>query len=211
MTRGTSKFTCYRHKGNGKTGPRGSACSYVAPIRQLRLHGGQVVEYEFYLTLGSLEEIRHRFAALRQKEPETANAGDDRPNIVMLFTDDWGYGDLGVFGNLSDVKTPHFDKLSRQGVLFKDAYITAPQCSPSRAGLLTGRYQQRFGFDTIPDCPLPLNQSTIADRLKSAGYVTGMVGKWHLEPNALTRIIHSDSDSCQNALVLKMLRTSCLF
>ena len=104
----------------------------------------------------------------------------------MVFTDDWGYGDLGAFKNLSDVKTPHLDKLSHQGVLFTDGYITAPQCSPSRAGLLTGRYQQRFGFDTIPDCPLPLSQSTIADRLKSAGYVTGMVGKWHLEPNALS-------------------------
>ena len=109
-----------------------------------------------------------------------------KPNIIMLFADDWGYGDLGVFKNLSDVKTPHLDKLSEQGVLFTDAYITAPQCSPSRAGLLTGRYQQRFGFDTIPDCPLPLSQSTIADHLKSAGYVTGMVGKWHLEPNALS-------------------------
>ncbi|MDP7179315.1 MAG: sulfatase-like hydrolase/transferase, partial [Verrucomicrobiota bacterium] len=70
-----------------------------------------------------------------------------KPNIIMLFADDWGYGDLGVFKNLSDVKTPHLDKLSEQGVLFTDAYITAPQCSPSRAGLLTGRYQQRFGFD----------------------------------------------------------------
>lgn len=116
----------------------------------------------------------------------TVQAADDRPNIIILFTDDWGYGDLGVFQNRSDVKTPHLDKLSAQGVLFTDAYITAPQCSPSRAGLLTGRYQQRFGFDTIPDCPLPLDQSTIADRLKGAGYATGMVGKWHLEPNALS-------------------------
>jgi len=186
LTPGTSKFTCYRYRGDGKSGPRGSACSYVAPIRKLRLRGGQVVEYEFYLTLGSLEEIRHRFAALRHENQEAANADDDRPNIIMLFADDWGYGDLGVFKNLSDVKTPHLDKLSEQGVLFTDAYITAPQCSPSRAGLLTGRYQQRFGFDTIPDCPLPLSQSTIADHLKSAGYVTGMVGKWHLEPNALS-------------------------
>ena len=84
---------------------------------------------------------------------------------------------MGGFKNLSDVKTPHLDELSDQGVFFTDAYITAPQCSPSRAGLLTGRYQQRFGFDTIPDCPLPLNQSTIADCMKIAGYVTGMAGK----------------------------------
>ena len=115
-----------------------------------------------------------------------AKASSAQPNIIMVFTDDWGYGDLGVFQNLSDVKTPHLDDLAQQGVLFTDAYITAPQCSPSRAGLITGRYQQRFGFDTIPDCPLPLDQSTVADRLKSAGYVTGMVGKWHLEPNPLS-------------------------
>ena len=186
LTPGTSKFTCYRFRGDGKSGPRGSSCSYVAPIRKLRLRTGQAVEYEFYLTLGSLEEIRRRFAALQHQNQKAANTDADRPNIIMLFTDDWGYGDLGVFRNLSDVKTPHLDQLSKQGVLFTDAYITAPQCSPSRAGLLTGRYQQRFGFDTIPDCPLPLSQSTIADRLQSAGYVTGMVGKWHLEPNALS-------------------------
>ncbi len=119
-------------------------------------------------------------------EDGTVRTVDGRPNIIMLFTDDWGYGDLGVFQNRSDVKTPHLDKLSAQGVLFTDAYITAPQCSPSRAGLLTGRYQQRFGFDTIPDCPLPLEQSTVADRLKGAGYATGMVGKWHLEPNVMS-------------------------
>ena len=119
-------------------------------------------------------------------QSHVGNGDNDRPNIIMLFADDWGYGDLGVFNNLSDVKTPHLDKLSERGVLFTDAYITAPQCSPSRAGLLTGRYQQRFGFDTIPDCPLPLDQSTVADRLKSEGYVTGMVGKWHLEPNPLS-------------------------
>ena len=186
LTPGTAKFTCYRFKGDGKSGPHGSACSYVAPLRNFRLQEGQVVDYQFYLTIGSLKEIRNRFAALRKETLKTKNANDDRPNIIMVFTDDWGYGDLGVFKKLKDVKTPHLDNLSQQGVLFTDAYITAPQCSPSRAGLLTGRYQQRFGFDTIPDCPLPLSQSTIADRLKSAGYVTGMVGKWHLEPNSIS-------------------------
>jgi len=185
QTPGTSKFTCYRYKGDGKSGPDGSDCSYVAPIRQLRLRGGQVVEYEFYLTLGSVDQIRRRLTARRSQFP-ASRASDDRPNIIMVFTDDWGYGDLGAFKHLRDVKTPHLDKLSQQGVLFTDAYVTAPQCSPSRAGLLTGRYQQRFGFDTIPDCPLPLSQSTLADRMRSAGYATGMVGKWHLEPNALS-------------------------
>ena len=185
LTPGTSKFTCYRFIGDGKSGPRGSACSYVAPIRKIQLRAGQIIEYDFYLTIGSLNQIRGRFADL-PSENQGASNDDDRPNIIIVFTDDWGYGDLGVFRNRSDVKTPHLDELSQQGVLFTDAYITAPQCSPSRAGLLTGRYQQRFGFDAIPDGPLPLNQTTIADRLQKVGYVTGMVGKWHLEPNALS-------------------------
>lgn len=114
---------------------------------------------------------------------QVANA--ERPNVVFIFTDDQGYGDLGVFNQLTDVQTPHLDALSDQGVLFTDAYVTAPQCSPSRAGLMTGRYQQRFDFDTIPDGPLPLTETTIAERLKNAGYKTGFVGKWHLEPNAV--------------------------
>lgn len=109
-----------------------------------------------------------------------------RPNIVMIFADDWGYGDLGVFDRLDDIQTPNLDRLAAAGVLFTDAYVTAPQCSPSRAGLMTGRYQQRFGFDTIPDCPLPLSETTIATRLQQTGYTTGMVGKWHLDPNALS-------------------------
>ncbi len=113
------------------------------------------------------------------------SAHADPPNIVIIFTDDWGYGDLGIHNALDDVATPNLDRLARDGVLFTDGYITAPQCAPSRAGLMTGRYQQRFGFDSIPDGPLPLDQTTMADQLRSAGYVTGMVGKWHLEPNAI--------------------------
>jgi arylsulfatase A-like enzyme len=77
--------------------------------------------------------------------------------------------------------------MAAEGVRFTAGYITSPQCSPSRAGLLTGRYQQRFGIDTIPDLPLPLAALTIAERLKPAGYTSGHVGKWHLEPNALCR------------------------
>ena len=106
-----------------------------------------------------------------------------RPNIIVIMTDDQGRADLGIYGKVSDVKTPHLDQLARSGANFTSGYITAPQCAPSRAGLLSGRYQQRFGFDSIVDGPMPLNQQTIATRLREAGYTTGMVGKWHLEPN----------------------------
>ena len=112
---------------------------------------------------------------------------DQQPNIILIFTDDWGYGDLELHGSLDDVKTPNLNRLAGDGTLFTNAYVTAPQCSPSRAGLITGRYQQRFGLDSIPDNPLPQAEKTIADRLLDAGYVTGMVGKWHLEPNHLSR------------------------
>ena len=108
----------------------------------------------------------------------------DKPNIVVILTDDWGRGDLSLFGTLDDVKTPCLDRLAKDGALFTDGYITSPQCAPSRAGLLTGRYQQRFGFDCIGLGPLPLEEKTIADRLQKAGYITGMVGKWHMEPTA---------------------------
>ena len=106
-----------------------------------------------------------------------------RPNIIVILTDDQGYADLGVQGQVKDIRTPNLDALAAGGVRCTAGYITAPQCSPSRAGLLTGRYQQRFGFDTIPDCPLPLEETTLADRLQQAGYICGMVGKWHLDPN----------------------------
>ncbi|MEM1028075.1 MAG: sulfatase-like hydrolase/transferase [Planctomycetota bacterium] len=111
---------------------------------------------------------------------------DDRPNIIWVFCDDMGWADLGANGSVDDAKTPHLDALAARGVRFTSGTITAPQCSPSRAGLMTGRYQQRFGFGHIGLGPLPLSETTIADRLAEAGYATGMIGKWHLEPNAAT-------------------------
>ncbi len=108
-----------------------------------------------------------------------------KPNIIVILTDDLGYADLGAQGQERDVRTPNLDRFAAEGVRFTAGYITAPQCSPSRAGLITGRYQQRMGIDTIPDMPLPLEAVTLAERLKPAGYTSGQIGKWHLEPNAL--------------------------
>lgn len=118
--------------------------------------------------------------------PATTLVAKPKPNIVVVFVDDLGYADLGAQGQDKDVRTPHLDRLAAEGVRCTAAYVTAPQCSPSRVGLLTGRYQQRFGIDTIPDIPMPLEALTMAERLKPAGYTSGMVGKWHLEPNVLT-------------------------
>ena len=106
------------------------------------------------------------------------------PNIVVILADDLGYNDLGSYGS-EIIKTPHLDELARGGVRLTDGYVSAAVCSPSRAGLYTGRYQPRFGYefntsgrDTVVG--LPTDQRTLADMLKSAGYATGLIGKWHL-------------------------------
>ena len=108
-------------------------------------------------------------------------AAPAKPNVILIYSDDHGYADLGVQGSVTDVKTPHLDALARDGVRFRRGYVSAPQCVPSRAGVLTGRYQQRFGVEDNGKGPLPLAELTIAERLKPAGYATGQVGKWHLD------------------------------
>jgi arylsulfatase A-like enzyme len=119
---------------------------------------------------------------------QTANAGKRRPNIVVIISDDMGYADIGCHG-CRDIATPNIDSIARQGIRFTNGYVSCPVCSPTRAGLATGRYQQRFGHEYNTGPPpgglrehvgLPLTEVTIADVLKSAGYVTGAVGKWHL-------------------------------
>ena len=110
-----------------------------------------------------------------------ASSGAASPNILLIYSDDHGWADIGLQGSDRDVRTPNIDQLARDGVIFKRGYTTAPQCVPSRAGLLTGRYQQRFGVEDNLKGPLPLAEETIAERLKAAGYATGQVGKWHLD------------------------------
>uniref|UniRef100_A0A8C9TB19 Arylsulfatase A n=1 Tax=Scleropages formosus TaxID=113540 RepID=A0A8C9TB19_SCLFO len=109
---------------------------------------------------------------------------DALPNFVLLFADDLGYGDLGSYGHPSS-QTPNLDKLAANGLRFTDFYCTSPACSPSRAALLTGRYQTRSGVYPGVFYPgsrggLPLNETTLAEVLKPLGYATAIIGKWHL-------------------------------
>jgi arylsulfatase A-like enzyme len=127
------------------------------------------------------------------------NAAQRQPNIILIYTDDHGYTDLGVFGIDKLVDTPNMDKLARGGALMTAGYSSAPQCQPSRAGLMIGRIQNEFAFphnacdagegkSRMP-CTYPKGTDmvgqpvlTIADRMKKHGYVTGFSGKWHLGP-----------------------------
>lgn len=114
----------------------------------------------------------------------TSTSAADKPNILVIVADDLGYADIGVHGGKA-VPTPNIDALANSGVRCTNSYVSAPYCSPSRAGFLTGRYQTRFGHEFNPHVGdetklgLPLDQRTIADHLRGAGYATGLVGKWH--------------------------------
>ena len=116
----------------------------------------------------------------------TSHAAAKQPNLVVLFADDLGYGELGCQGN-PEIPTPHIDSIARNGVRFTSGYVAGPNCSPSRAGLLTGRTPTRFGYEfnpigarnEEPGHGLPANETTIAEALHDAGYTTGLFGKWH--------------------------------
>jgi len=113
------------------------------------------------------------------------------PNIILIISDDAGYSDFGFTGGNDEIKTPNLDQLASNGIIFNQGYVTAAVCCPSRMGLMTGRYQQRFGAEcnvpTIPtpgftktDLGLDTKEKTMADVMQSGGYQTMMIGKWHL-------------------------------
>lgn len=111
----------------------------------------------------------------------------DQPNIIVLLADDLGYGELSCQGN-PEIPTPHIDSIAANGVRFTDGYVTGPNCSPSRAGFMSGRIPTRFGYENNPIGPrnedpaigFPASEVTIAETLQDEGYVTGIIGKWHL-------------------------------
>jgi arylsulfatase A-like enzyme len=127
--------------------------------------------------------------ALAGLGPRPASAIDAlQPNIIVILADDLGYADISAYG-IQRFHTPHIDRIGLEGVRLTDGYANAPVCAPSRAGLMTGRYQERFGFeynngparrDLAEGLGLAVGEATIAQFLKEAGYHTGMIGKWHL-------------------------------
>src|SRR5947209_5277848 len=129
-----------------------------------------------------------------------ARAEARRPNVVLIMTDDQGYGDLGLHGN-DKIKTPNLDALGRESVRLTRFYVS-PVCAPTRASLLTGRYNYRTGVvDTYRGrAMMHPDEVTLAERLVKAGYRTGIFGKWHLGDNAPLRPI---DQGFQEALVLK--------
>jgi len=112
-----------------------------------------------------------------------------KPNIIVIVSDDHGYAEIGPQGG--DIPTPNIDSIAKNGIRFTNGYVSCPVCSPTRAGLMTGRYQQRFGHEFNPGPAttaaqvfgLPLTETTLAARLKAAGYRTACIGKWHLGYN----------------------------
>jgi arylsulfatase B len=123
-----------------------------------------------------------------QVTDDTLAAADSPPNILLILADDMGYGDLSCYGS-TQIKTEHLDRLAAGGIRFTNAYVTASVCAPSRAGLLTGRYQQRFGFEHNLSNPkhvkeeaigIPIDEILVSDRLQALGYRTGLIGKWHV-------------------------------
>ena len=128
--------------------------------------------------------------AVSSAEPvsEPGIADGEKPNVVFMFIDDMGYGDIGPFGSTVN-KTPHLDRMATEGLVLRQFYVSNTNCTPSRAALMTGTYAHRIGMDGDALFPserrgLNPNETTVAETMKEAGYVTGVFGKWHLGDQA---------------------------
>ncbi|WP_145217116.1 sulfatase-like hydrolase/transferase [Planctomycetes bacterium TBK1r] len=131
----------------------------------------------------TLTGFRSLLLALVALSHSAVDAGDERPNIVVFYTDDHGHADLSCQGVVDDIRTPNVDALAKNGVLARHGYSTAPQCVPSRAGLLIGKFQSKFGVESnVKSLDGFDRELTIAERLQKAGYMTAQFGKWHLGP-----------------------------
>lgn len=130
------------------------------------------------------------FSVISCGQQKNKTAINKKPNIIIILTDDAGYADFGIYGG-NEIPTPNIDALIASGVKFTNAYVTASVCAPSRAGLLTGRYQQRFGFEnnmsgeptqgfSKEDMGLEPKENTFADEMRGNDYRTLAIGKWHL-------------------------------
>lgn len=156
----------------------------------------------YYYVVRALDHSGNKSSNSNESSADNTSPHDltGAPNIVVIFADDHGYADVGYHANgSSDVITPHIDSIAENGIQFSAGYVSCNICGPSRAGLMTGNYQNRFGFEDNPsfyqasadvETGIPSSEFTVAELLRSLGYTTGMVGKWHTgrklseEPNA---------------------------
>ena len=136
---------------------------------------------------GSPSVLRYTAQSKLERALKMEKTRARKPNIILVLTDDQGWADVG-FNGCTDIPTPNLDRLAGQGVIFSNGYVSHPYCSPSRAGLLTGRYQARFGHDcNMPyegendnSIGIPLEEELISEALQKVGYQTSAIGKWHV-------------------------------
>ncbi len=144
-------------------------------------------------------------AATLLSAPSAWAQATKKPNVIVILADDLGSADIGVYG-CKDIPTPHIDSIAKNGIRCTQGYVSGPYCSPTRAGLLTGRYQQRFGHEfneggvNREKFGLPLSETTLAQRLKALGYVTAAIGKWHLGFSAQFRPMNRGFDEFYGTL-----------